>query len=1036
MLRILTHLKQLDASWPVARKMLVGPDLRWGRELLATLARETGGWVGWEAVTPKMLAGELAFTRMSERGVRPGDDLEIAAVSEAAFEAAISEGSVEGRLAALAGRPGLRVAVHDSLQSLRAAGIGPAEIAERAPRDSTARDLGRILAHYLRLLDERRMLDPAGIFLLALDAFDEEAPFVLAPHLVLAGELSLRGLAGRLVARVIDGGAVLSAEVLDVEAGDGAVPRTMVASRARQPGHGVGQAQGHADGDAQATTAAPVLFSATTPATELREVLRRAIAAGWAWGDIEIAATDEDRYGVELHALTSHLDVPCTHHNGLPFVHSRIGRAVSRFLTFLSEGLPADTLREALEAGELAPPDNEFSPAQLAHRLREERVGWGRERFEQAYARLADPAATRVRQRDDESAEEFEWRLGQQQRESRALASLLRQLLDLLPPVPERGDFTEVTTSSSALAGAVLRYLDLLVQPAEPYGGESHLMARLRTQLKLLEEVGERDVGFAGALAELDQVLRDLRTWPDLRGGRPGASAGDALHFTDLVHAGVTGRKATFVVGLDADRTGGARIQDALLPDAVRGALDGDALPPVAVRQEERAWRLGRGLARLKGKVTLSYAVRGSDTGSVTGPSLLLLEAYRRSKADDTLDYDALREHLGEPVSAVPANALSCLDDRDAWLAAMSRGSLLLDGRAQLRDGFPALQCGLDLHASLAADEFLPVHGRVADPAGLDPSESTRPVSASQLETLARCPLAWLYLYGLNLRPPEEPEYDPDAWLSAADRGSLLHEVYERFGKEYQSRRDELGSSAALERVKAITSERIDEWREKVPPPSEAVFMAEAEEIQRAAVEFRACEIDDYESTGAEPFEFEMGVAWRDALPFKVGSRSLRVFGRIDRVDRLPDGKLRVVDFKAGSSWSYQKDDDGPFDGGRHLQAGIYAAIAELQLGAQVERFEYRFPTPKGANHVQPITREQLALTRDIVAGLLEHPQSGAFVPTTEKDDCRYCDAAPICRIKNGDRYGVKSAPRAEWAAAHSASLDVFSSMQQRRGKE
>src|SRR5690606_19601569 len=145
--RTLAHLKQLEDSWPMARKLLVGPDLGWGREVLCLLARELGGWVGWEAVTPKMLASQLAFTRMSDVGYRAGTDLEIEAVSEAALDAAIAEGALRGSLAALAQRFGIRTAVHDAIQNLRMSGLGVEQVAERAPAGTTATDLARILGH-------------------------------------------------------------------------------------------------------------------------------------------------------------------------------------------------------------------------------------------------------------------------------------------------------------------------------------------------------------------------------------------------------------------------------------------------------------------------------------------------------------------------------------------------------------------------------------------------------------------------------------------------------------------------------------------------------------------------------------------------------------------------------------------------------------------------------------------------------------------------------------------------------------------------
>ena len=50
-------------------------------------------------------------------------------------------------------------------------------------------------------------------------------------------------------------------------------------------------------------------------------------------------------------------------------------------------------------------------------------------------------------------------------------------------------------------------------------------------------------------------------------------------------------------------------------------------------------------------------------------------------------------------------------------------------------------------------------------------------LSASRLEDLGTCPLRYLYRTVLRLRPPDDPEFDPDRWLNALERGSLLHAV-------------------------------------------------------------------------------------------------------------------------------------------------------------------------------------------------------------------------------------------------------------------
>lgn len=151
-------------------------------------------------------------------------------------------------------------------------------------------------------------------------------------------------------------------------------------------------------------------------------------------------------------------------------------------------------------------------------------------------------------------------------------------------------------------------------------------------------------------------------------------------------------------------------------------------------------------------------------------------------------------------------------------------------------------------------------------------------------------------------------------------------------------------------------------------------------------------------------------------------------------MDRYADQSLRVIDFKTGSNYGYlSKSKEGPFHGGRHLQAGIYSSMAAQVLGARVRVFEYRFPTPRGGGEVASYRNDELDRTIDVVATLLQGVRNGQLVPTDNSDDCKFCNAAPICRVKLADFQAVESAPRAEWAEEHSSKLEEFRGMRIRR---
>jgi ATP-dependent helicase/nuclease subunit B len=160
--------------------------------------------------------------------------------------------------------------------------------------------------------------------------------------------------------------------------------------------------------------------------------------------------------------------------------------------------------------------------------------------------------------------------------------------------------------------------------------------------------------------------------------------------------------------------------------------------------------------------------------------------------------------------------------------------------------------------------------------------------------------------------------------------------------------------------------------------------------------------------------------------------RALRIRGRVDRVDRLPGGGLRVVDYKTGKSTYHQKSPKKPpFDGGRQLQPAIYAAALQQLLGERVARFEYRFPTERGESEIVAYEEQEMRAAVQIVRDLLEQAESGAFLPTTDGRDCGICDCRPICRVAS-NAHGSAS-PRAEWAKEH-VDLEVFHIMRGLRG--
>lgn len=1023
--RILRELAAVGHRVPVARKLLLGPDVNFGRELLHALARREGdGWIGWEPATLRRLAEELAFVALADRGLRIASDVETAALVQEALGDAAASASDDFR--ALADMLGFRAAVRDAVLELRTAGVSPGELRGAARPGTPAHELAAVLEAYEARLAGAGCSDAAGVFTVALEQFDAEAPFALAGTVLVAGSVVTRGLPGRLLERILAAGAAVLP--LDRPLGLPA-PSRAPSTLAGLPDEGEDDASLlaalHAPELARRDPGSPDadFFAAATPALELREALRRALAEGLRWDQVEIVTTEPDEYGVALDSLCQQLGIGATMLRGVPLRCTRIGRALERWLDWISDGLPADTIRQALEAGEIAAPDGASSSAALAAELRRLRVGWGRARWEAALDRLASAAHVAVRPREDEGEEERARRQAARTASAASLASLVRALLAAAPAVPERGGREGVRASCSGLARATLAFLDLV---AVHGAAERLTMERLRTRLERLAAVADDVEPFGVAMAALLDGLCDLRAWPRMTNDtKPWASSGGMVHLTDVAHAGGTGRPRIFFVGLDADRAGGARLQDPLLGDDVRAALGGDRLATTAERRELSRWQLATALASLRGRVTLSFAIAGSD-GREAGPAPELLQAFRLVRGDATLSYRDLRAALPPVACAVPDDADASIDDRDAWLGSLADGPLLLDGERAVRSRFPGLDAGLDAVAAATGDPCAH-HGVLGDAAAaLDVADlRASALSPSALEALAKCPLAWLYRYGASLRAPDDPEYDPDHWLDPLGKGSLLHTVYERFVAEWRERRAEIAGQEAEQRLYAILEEEIERWEAELPPPGAAVFEAECIELRAEARAFLGMEraVLAAGDDGAWAAT-ELGFGDDDGRPVRIDvgeGVTLALRGRIDRVDVMGDGTLRVIDYKTGSSAAFRdRHKHGDFHGGRHLQAALYAQAVEQFpefAGRRVSRFEYRFPTQKGQGERVVYHPDELARALPIVRDLLGHVRRGEFPPTTDRSDCAWCDYVAVCRVTSGG-WSCES-PRAAWAADH-----------------
>jgi len=228
-------------------------------------------------------------------------------------------------------------------------------------------------------------------------------------------------------------------------------------------------------------------------------------------------------------------------------------------------------------------------------------------------------------------------------------------------------------------------------------------------------------------------------------------------------------------------------------------------------------------------------------------------------------------------------------------------------------------------------------------------------LSASDIETYRICPLK--YKFARVFRIPQEPTIYQRF-------GIALHQVLERFHRYTKGSREELMELFESSWRKGGFGDSDDElqFRERA-----------LDALDRYWERTRADE--------SEPVWFER------SFSFSLGPHLLR--GRVDRVDRLPDGSYELIDYKTGRA---KTEEELSSD----VQLSIYqmGARESWKLDTTAQSYHYVMTGEK-----VPVEHSEAELerVRDTVAEIGAGIQRQDFQPTPRADICRLCDYRIIC---------------------------------------
>jgi superfamily I DNA/RNA helicase len=327
-----------------------------------------------------------------------------------------------------------------------------------------------------------------------------------------------------------------------------------------------------------------------------------------------------------------------------------------------------------------------------------------------------------------------------------------------------------------------------------------------------------------------------------------------------------------------------------------------------------------------------------------------------------------------------------------------------------------------------------PLHALV-DGAALEPAEAASlryisgALSPSGISTYVQCPRQFYYKYVLRL----DDRGDDDA----TQAGTYLHTILQRFHERETDFTAVTDPSAAAERYRASLHRIATE-----EAPAFAASLGIALHTPRARSESArvARYLERYAALLADeavrnPFTVLDRERWVEA-----DVAGVRIRGRLDRVDRLADGRLAIRDYKLGrrrgggcaaavrSALAALSDGEplfGDAPDGLTLQTLFYVAGVEAAFAARVARMDFIYMRGKNgkgddaetyADSVailegldgRDLTGAATSLTRaelervwmEIGAAVMRECADGgmrAFVTAADIETCRFCPYTKVC---------------------------------------
>lgn len=692
----------------------------------------------------------------------------------------------------------------------------------------------------------------------------------------------------------------------------------------------------------------------------------------------------EEPYTQLLHQISEKSEIPITFSEGIGIRNSKSGKLIFSLVDWLKTNYGVNIFSSIIRSGYLSTKDEKPSYMKIREILEKAKIGWDRNRYNQCFERLEQEFIKESEKYNkDEDLKTLGW-----------IKNIIEKLFIQIP-IPDIEGVYDITELAKGF-GQIIKEFSKTNSEFEAGAKEAIL-----SKLGILSKYQGVKINLSEALLVISDAIEGIRV---------GASspAPGKIHVASYRKGLWLSRPNTFILGLDSSKFPGQAIEDPILLDLERTKLD-QTLPIIKEKVKVNEYELLLLLRELKGHITLSYSSYNTIEHKEQNPANIVLQVYRMLEKDSSKDYKDLKNHFKNIEGYIANDDLKILSESEWWLKKSVNDKVHLPS-SLFKEIYTGIARGIEAIEKQNSKDFTEYDGKV----NFDISKYKRQIngipkfSASQLEKIAKCPYSYFLSYVLDIKKPEEFEYELEVWLDSVSRGSLLHKIYERLYIELKTLGEKPSSLKHKGIMELIAQEEIENWKKILPPPSDRVYNYEKDNLMKDCQYFITIEEKRNDGFSPEYFEKSFGnEAFKElALKLKSG-KSINVGGYIDRVDKRNNNEYRILDYKTGGTFGYGHADY--FNQGKHIQHALYAVALEQELqesgvsdNPKVVEAGYLFPTEKGQGQWIGRDVSKRDSLYELLDSMLEIFEEGSYIRSDNKDKkespCTFCDYLILCQ--------------------------------------